>query len=60
MTDENSHIQTKIYQMEMLHRKFADILNTENYGKTHHHSPTPAKSVISLHSSSEIPLSSLN
>ena len=27
VTDEKSHIQTKIYQMEMLHRKFADILN---------------------------------
>ena len=27
MTDEEKHIQTKIYQMEMLHRKFADILN---------------------------------
>jgi len=25
--DEKSHIQTKIYQMEMLHRKFADRLN---------------------------------
>lgn len=35
-------------------------LNSENYGKILHHSPTPAKSVISLHSSSEIPLSSLN
>ena len=33
---------------------------TENYGKTHNHSPILAKSVISLHSSSEIPLSSLN
>ncbi|NEW60419.1 hypothetical protein GSY74_03915, partial [Sulfurovum sp. bin170] len=32
--------------------------NTENYGKTPNYSPTPAKSVISLHSSSEIPLSS--
>jgi len=27
VTDEDKHIQTKIYQMEMLHRKFADILN---------------------------------
>ena len=27
VTDEKSHIQTKIYQMEMLHRKFADRLN---------------------------------
>ena len=35
-------------------------IETENYGKTHYHSPTLAKSVISLHSSSEIPLSSLN
>jgi len=26
-TDEKKGIQTKIYQMEMLHRKFADILN---------------------------------
>jgi len=25
--DKDKHIQTKIYQMEMLHRKFADILN---------------------------------
>lgn len=25
--DEEKHLQTKIYQMEMLHRKFADILN---------------------------------
>jgi len=27
VTDEDKNIQTKIYQMEMLHRKFADILN---------------------------------
>ena len=34
---------------------------TENYGKNNtHHSPIPAKSVISLQASSEIPLSSLN
>ena len=26
-TDKDKHIQTKIYQMEMLHRKFADRLN---------------------------------
>jgi hypothetical protein len=32
---------------------------TENYGKTKDHSPIPAKSVISFHSSSEMPLSSL-
>jgi putative transposase len=25
--DEDKNIQTKIYQMKMLHRKFADILN---------------------------------
>ncbi len=27
VTDEDTHTQTKIYQMEMLHRKFADRLN---------------------------------
>lgn len=27
IVDEDKHIQTKIYQMEMLHRKFADRLN---------------------------------
>jgi hypothetical protein len=32
---------------------------SENYGKTKNHSPIPAKSVISFHSSSEMPLSSL-
>ena len=36
------------------------ILKPENYGKPHNHPPAPAKSVISLHSSSQIPLSSLN
>jgi len=27
VTDEKKHIQTKIFQMELLHRKFGDILN---------------------------------
>jgi len=41
-------------------KKRTTSLSTENYGKSKNQSPTPAKSVISLHSSSEIPLSSLN